>query len=101
MIMAIASTYIPAIEARKRFGELLDKTFYRGESFIVERAGEPKAAIVPVREYEELQRRKKIARERFWEMTETLRKRTSQYDPKEIQAAIDEAIEAVRHSKSD
>lgn len=98
--MSTTSVFIPAIEARRRFGELLDKTYYRGESFIVERAGEPKAAIVPIREYEELQRQKKMAKEQFWAMTQEMRKRTIQYDAQEIQAAIDEAIDAVRQTKN-
>ncbi len=98
--MSTASIPIPAIEARRRFGELLDKTYYRGESFIVERAGEPKAAIVPVREYQELQRQKKAAKAQFWAMTQKIRKRIAKYDPQEVQAAIDDAIEEVKQTKT-
>ena len=88
-------------EFRSEPGSVFDRVFYRKETIIVEKSGEPRAVIVPVREYEELQRRKQAAKERFWAMTEEMRKNTSQYAPEEIQAAIDEAIEAVRQAKCD
>lgn len=84
------------MELRNQPGTLLDRVFYRGESFVVEKAGEARAVIVPIREYKDMVRRKQAARERFWEMTQELRKRLEPYEPEEIQAAIDEAIEAVR-----
>lgn len=39
---------ITASELRKSPGQFLDRVFYRGESFVVERAGKPKALIRPV-----------------------------------------------------
>jgi prevent-host-death family protein len=87
---------IAAQEARRRFGELLDKADYRRESFLIERAGQAKAAIVPIGEYNEMQRMKQEARERLFTLVDEVQKRTSAYDPNEVQAAIDEAIEATR-----
>jgi prevent-host-death family protein len=84
---------IAAQEARRRFGELLDKAFYRRESFVVERAGEAKAAIVPLAEYDEMLRIKQEAKKRFFALVEEIQKRTSANDPKQVQRAIDEAIE--------
>jgi prevent-host-death family protein len=37
-------------EARSRFSELLDRAFYQGERFLIERRGEPVAAIVSAHE---------------------------------------------------
>jgi len=46
---------ITASELRKSPGQFLDRVFYRGESFVVERAGKPMAMIRPVnREMEQL-----------------------------------------------
>jgi prevent-host-death family protein len=39
---------ISAMEARKRFGEIMNRVALRGESFTIERAGKPLVKIVPV-----------------------------------------------------
>ncbi len=39
---------ITAMYARKNFGRLLDKTALLGESYIIERAGRPMAALVSI-----------------------------------------------------
>lgn len=45
---------VTATEARIHFGELLREVAADGESFVVERAGRPAAAIVPLKDYERL-----------------------------------------------
>ncbi len=65
--MAIVSnTTISMMDLRNQPGTVIDRVFYRGETFIIEKAGEAKAAIVPLREYAEFQRKKQEAREQFW-----------------------------------
>ena len=39
---------IGAFEARRKFGQLLEEAFYNKDSFIVQRAGRPMAAVVPL-----------------------------------------------------
>ena len=39
---------VSALEARKNFGEILNRILYRGEEIFVERKGKPVAKIVPV-----------------------------------------------------
>ena len=91
---------ISAVKARQQFGELLDKADYRGESFVIKRAGKLKAAIVPIREYQQMKQSKAKAKKRFFAMTDTVLKRTSKYPPKQVQAAIDEAVKATRRGKN-
>ncbi|HMN13984.1 MAG TPA: hypothetical protein PKD55_16840 [Bellilinea sp.] len=43
-----ATITITATELRKSPGQFLDRVYYRGESFVVERAGKPMALIGPV-----------------------------------------------------
>ncbi|MFH1151048.1 MAG: type II toxin-antitoxin system Phd/YefM family antitoxin [Actinomycetota bacterium] len=40
-----------ALEARKNLGRLLEEAYYRGDEFVIERAGKPMAVLVPVQEY--------------------------------------------------
>lgn len=87
---------INAMDLRSEPGTYLDRVDYRNEAFIINRAGRPKAVLVSVREYEQLVRQREEAKKRFWELTDEVRARTSQFDPGEVQAAIDKAVEAVR-----
>jgi prevent-host-death family protein len=84
---------------RTQVGTVLDRVFYRGERFIVEKAGEPRAVIVPVREYEEMLRRKQAAKERFWKMTQELQASFKDEDPEKVEQVIQEAIDEVRAAK--
>ena len=47
---------INALKARQNFGQMIEEVFYRDEQFIIERAGRPMAAIVPVWQLEEWQK---------------------------------------------
>ena len=82
---------ISAMELRSNPGTVLDRVDYRNESFIIERAGKPKAVLIPVYDYQKLLRIKKDAKQNLFRMIDKIQKRASQYDPKKIQSAIDEA----------
>ena len=101
MIMSTVMTVrtIAAQEARRKFGELLDKADYRRESFLIERAGRAKAAIVPVSEYDEMQRLRKEARERLFARIDRTQKRLAKRNPQEIENTLQEAIRVTRQSK--
>jgi prevent-host-death family protein len=47
---------INAGKARVNFGQMLDEVYYKGEHFIIERAGKPRAAVIPLSQFEALQK---------------------------------------------
>jgi len=47
---------INAMKARQNFGQMLEEVYYRGEQFVIERAGRPMAALIPLSLLEELQK---------------------------------------------
>jgi prevent-host-death family protein len=51
-----AAKTINAGKARVNFGQMLDEVYYKGDQFIIERAGKPMAAVVPLWQLEELQK---------------------------------------------
>jgi len=60
---------IPAMTARKNFGELLESVFYRGDEVVVERAGKAMGVLIPMEQYQKLeqQRTEALARmEALW-----------------------------------
>jgi prevent-host-death family protein len=87
---------ITAMDLRKGAGTFLDRVDLRGERFIVERAGKPKAVIISVAEYEQVERLRREAKERFFAQVDEMRAAFADVDPKEAERVIVEAIEASR-----
>jgi prevent-host-death family protein len=46
---------ITAMEARRNFGQMLEEVYYKEDQFVIERAGKPMAALVPLSLLEEWQ----------------------------------------------
>jgi prevent-host-death family protein len=47
---------INAMKARQQLGTILEEVYYRGEQYIIERAGKPMAALIPLSQLEALQK---------------------------------------------
>ncbi len=93
------TTTITAMDLRREPGKWLDMVDYRNQSFVIQRAGRPKAAMIPFREYEQVRRVRKEARERFWAMTQELRAAFKDVDPQEVERETTKAIAEVRAKK--
>jgi len=84
---------VSAFDARRQFGSLLNDVDARGNTILVTRHGEHVAAIVPIAVYEQWKRQ----RDNFNAMWDELASRVDpNADPDEIEALIDEAVQAVR-----
>ncbi|MGR3177621.1 MAG: type II toxin-antitoxin system Phd/YefM family antitoxin [Candidatus Anammoxibacter sp.] len=47
---------ITAMQARQKFGELMNEVSIRHDEYIVERAGKPLVAIIPISEHKKIQK---------------------------------------------
>ena len=83
---------VNALKARKNLGRLLEEVYYKGDQYVIERAGRPMAAVVPVWQLEEWQKR----RARFFGMVEELWKKNKRVKPEVIEREVQEAVRAVR-----
>lgn len=83
---------VNALKARKNLGQLLEEVYYKGDQDVIERAGRPMAAVVPVWQLEEWQKR----RERFFGMVEEVRQRNKKVKPQVVEREVQEAVRAVR-----
>ena len=83
---------VNALKARQNLGQLLEEVYYRGDHYIIERAGKPMAAVVPVWQFEEWQQR----REQFFAMIDAVHARNAEMPTEVIEQEIAEAVHAVR-----
>lgn len=82
---------IPAYEARRQFGKMI-RDVEKGDSYIVERHGEPAVAVVPLRVYE----RSKRKRDRFMEIMRKAQENSRRnYPDMTEEEAMELALEAV------
>ncbi len=83
---------LTAVEARKELGEVLNGVFYRNDEVVIERAGKPMAAVIPVSLYERILRE----RERFWQLWERNRDLNADMSEEEVDALVAEAVQWAR-----
>ncbi len=82
---------IGAFIMRRQFGKVLQEVVVRGDRYIVERHGEPVAAVVPIEVYEQWKR----ARDDFFDKLRAASQRAN-LTLQEADELTDEAVKAVR-----
>src|SRR5215471_17901075 len=87
---------VNALKARQHLGQLLEEVYYKGEQYVIERAGKPMAAVVPLWQLEEWQKR----REQFFAAVEEVQQPNRKVKPEVIEQEVQEAIRAVRTKAS-
>jgi prevent-host-death family protein len=83
---------ITALKARQNLGELLEEVYYKGDQYIIERAGKPMAAVVPLSQLEALEER----REEFFATIDGVRKRNRKVSAKQVASEVSEAVRTAR-----
>jgi prevent-host-death family protein len=82
---------IGAFEARRSFGRVIQAVAGRGDHFLIERHGEPVAAVVPIEVYEQYKR----ARGEFFAHMRAVSERAA-LPPEAADVLAQEAVAAVR-----
>jgi len=83
---------LSAVEARRRFGEVLEGVYYRGDEVVIERAGKTMAVVIPAGLYDSLER----DRERLFDLIERAQERNKEVPYEEIEREVADAVRAVR-----
>ncbi len=85
---------ISAFDMRRMFGKVLTEVLARGTVYVIERHGEPVAAVVPMRLYEQWQRQ----REAFFDEIEATAQRVNMPEDQALTIALEEqqAVRAAR-----
>jgi prevent-host-death family protein len=83
---------ISAIKVRQNLGQVMNEVALKEDEYIVERAGKPLVAIIPIEQYQ----RMKGEREDFFRLTDEIQKEAAKSDSNVIDTEIEEAVQAYR-----
>jgi prevent-host-death family protein len=83
---------VNALKARQNFGQIVEEVYYKGDQFIIERAGKPMAAVVPLWQLEDRSQR----RERLSANVGKVWQSNAKLQPIVIEREVEEAVRAVR-----
>jgi prevent-host-death family protein len=83
---------VNALKARQNFGQLVEEVYYKGDQFIIERAGKPMAAVVPLWQLEDRSQR----RERLSANVRKVWRSNAKVQPTVIEREVEEAVRTIR-----
>jgi prevent-host-death family protein len=86
---------ISAMKVRQSLGQVMNEVSLRGDDYIVERAGKPLVAIIPMEKYQRLQKDREGALQALngiWQKMENA-------DSKEVESLVNEAVRKTRKAK--
>lgn len=83
---------ITALKARQNLGQVLEEVYYKGDRYIIERAGKPMAAVVPLWQLEAWQQR----RVQFFGTVEEVWEQNKDISPDVIKQEVTKVVNAVR-----
>lgn len=83
---------ISAMKARQNLGQVMNEVALRGDDYIVERAGKPLVAIIPIEKYQKLQQ----DREAFSGLLREFQESVKDVDPQELNEAIEEGVQTAK-----
>ena len=87
---------ISEVELQRKFNELLEGVYHKGDRLIVKHADKPLAAIVPIQVYERLFKQ----REKAFSVLDRIWEKVPKVSEEETQDDIERAITEVRAEKS-
>ena len=87
---------VSAMEARKRFGELLEGVFYRGDEVVIERAGKVMAVLIPKERYRALQEDWQESIAELRELTARAQERNKDVPLDVLEKEVEQAIREAR-----
>lgn len=90
---------VPAVEARVHFGEIIKKSFKKGDRFIVEKSGIPMVVILNANEYAQYARMMEEREERF-KVLDRVKNKIPNISPREVEKDLGDAIQAVRKKRA-
>lgn len=83
---------VSAIKVRQNLGQVMNEVALKSDEYIVERAGKPLVAIIPIEKYLSMKRE----RDEFFRMYEALQATAADSNEERIDRDIEEAVKVAR-----
>ena len=83
---------ISALKARQNLGQVMNEVALKGDDYIIERAGKPMVAVIPMEKYQSLQQEW----DEFFESVSAMSANIKEKDAKIVDELVDEAVRAYR-----
>ena len=83
---------INALKARQNLGQLLEEVFYKGDQFVIQRAGKSMAVVISPSEYQIYLKQ----REEDMKVFDKISEKNKGVGPDDVEADVGEAIASVR-----
>lgn len=90
------SKKISALKVRQNLGQVMNEVALRGDEYIIERAGKPLVAIIPIEKYRAMQ----VEVDAFYENLGEMGASTKDENSSTMERLIDEAVRAYRKAKA-
>ena len=87
---------VNALKARQNLGQVLEKVYYKGDRYVIERAGKPMAAVVPIKVLEDYEENK----EQLFSLIKKAQRRNKKVKPDIIEREVAEAVKSVRAKRA-
>ncbi len=91
----MALKIVTALEARKKFGTIMNAVSFRNDQYIVERKGKPMVAIIPIKRLEQMER----ARQRFFKNMSKISDSFTEEDNRKLNDVLAEATRAAKEDE--
>lgn len=88
---------ISALKVRQNLGQIMNEVSLRGDDYIIERAGKPLVAMIPIEKYQSMQEEG----DKFFESLDQMRTDVKKKDQHAINGLIDEAVRSYRKAKTE
>lgn len=87
---------ISALKVRQNLGQIMNEVSLRGDDYIIERAGKPLVAMIPIEKYQSMQEEV----DKFFESLDQLRTNVKKEDQNAMNGLIDKAVRSYRKAKT-
>ncbi|MGO8990590.1 MAG: type II toxin-antitoxin system Phd/YefM family antitoxin [bacterium] len=87
---------ISALKARQNLGQVMNEVAIKGDDYIIERAGKPLVAVIPIEKYQSLQQEI----EEFLDALSQMRANLKEKDERDMDVLVEEAVRSYKKSKS-